>query len=129
MALAPREVLIPAQYICWSVGGGASARLVTRNALIDLAAEILGRRFVPMCDDLHVGPQRQEVTDRVRELSGRFVTGLEMMCRVSPPGPARGGDGGPRGSTSRIHERARPSVSADGVGQDSLARDAGRLDW
>ena len=108
--------LFPAQYISWSVGGGASARPVTRNALIDLAAEILGRRFVPMCDDLHVGPQRQEVTDRVRELSGRFVTGLEMMCRVSPPGTCAGGAMGapgdpPRGFTNALDRAFRPTVS------------------
>jgi hypothetical protein len=76
---------------------------------------MLDRRFVPICDDLHVGPQRQEVTDLVRELSGRFVTGLEMMCRVSPPGPARGAMGAPgdppRGFTNALDRAFWPTAS------------------
>jgi hypothetical protein len=118
--------LFPGQYVNWSIGGGvnindegrtdSSATKRTRKALIDVAAEILGRRFVPMCNDLHVGPQRQEVTDLVRELSGRFVTGLEMQCRVSPPGTCAGGAMGapgdpPRGFTNALDRAFRPTAS------------------
>lgn len=118
--------LFPDQYIAWSIGGGVnindqgkrdfSQTARTRATLTDLAAEILGRRFVPMCDDLHVGPQRQEVTDRVRELSARFVTGLEMECRVSPPGTCSGGamgaPGDPqRGFTNALDQAFRPTTS------------------
>jgi hypothetical protein len=117
--------LFPAQYISWSVGGGLniddagrkdlSATGRTREALLALGIEVLGRRFVPMCNDLHLGPERQEVTDMVRELSGRVVTGLQMMCRVSPPGNcagAMGADGDPpRGFTNAVDRALRPTAS------------------
>jgi hypothetical protein len=116
--------LFPAQYISWSVGGGlnindngkrdTSAPVPTRQALLDLGAEIFGRRLALMCDDLHAG-ERQEVVDYIRELSGRFVTGLEMRCRVSAAGCAKDAMGAPgdppRGLTNALDRAFRPTAS------------------
>ena len=119
--------LFPGQYISWSTGGGVNiddngkrarwlATLRTRDAVIDVGIEILGRRFVVMCNDLHVGSERQLGNDTVRELSGRVFTGLEMMCRVSPPGTCAGGAMGapgdpPRGFTNALDRAFRPTAS------------------
>jgi hypothetical protein len=118
--------LFPAQYISWSTGGGVNiddngrvapflATLRTRDAVIDVGIEILGRRFVPMCDCLQLGADRQAGIDKVRELSDRFVAGLEMGCRVSAPGCAANAMGAPgdpaRGFTNALDLAFRPTAA------------------
>ena len=118
--------LFPGQYISWSTGGGVNiddngraapwlATLRTRDAVIDVGIEILGRRFVPMCDCLQLGADRQAGIDKVLGLSGRFVTGLEMGCRVTAPGCAANAMGAPgdpsRGFTNALDRAFRPTAS------------------
>ena len=124
--LSTYATLFPAQYISWSTGGGVNiddngrvapflATLRTRDAVIDVGIEILGRRFVPMCDCLQLGADRQAGIDKVRELSDRFVAGLEMGCRVSAPGCAANAMGAPgdpaRGFTNALDLAFRPTAA------------------
>ena len=117
-------VLFPAQYVSWSIGGGVnindegrkdlSQTARTRQVLIDLGIQVLGRQFVLMDDDLHAGGQRQEITDMVLEHTGRVVTGLEMVCRVSAGtcATAMGAAGDPPLAFTRTLDRAfQPTAS------------------
>src|SRR5580704_12351773 len=91
------------------------ATLRTRDAVIEVGIEILGRRFVPMCDCLQLRADRQAGIGKVLELSGRFVTGLEMACRVTAPGCAAAAMGAPgdppRGFTNALDRAFGPTAS------------------
>jgi len=116
--------LFPAQYVSWSIGGGVnindagkkdpSQTARTRQILIDLGIQVLGRQFVLEDDDLHAGGQRQEITDMVLAHTGRVVTGLEMICRVTGGtcATAMGAKGNPPLAFTRTLDRAfQPTAS------------------
>lgn len=117
-------MLFPHQYVSWAIGGGVgindkgrkdlSQIPRTRQALIDLGIQVLGRQFVLEDDDLHAGGQRQEITDMVLAHTGRVVTGLEMICRVSGGtcAKAMGAAGDPPLAFTRTLDRAfQPTAS------------------
>jgi hypothetical protein len=52
----------------------------TRQAIIDQAMHLLGRRFLLENCDLHAGPNLHPPTAFVMSYSGRIITGLEMRC-------------------------------------------------
>lgn len=55
--------------------------LTTRQAIIDQARSLFGRRFVLQNSDLHAGPENQSpATPFVMGYSGSVITGLEMRC-------------------------------------------------
>jgi hypothetical protein len=103
----------PNQYVSLSVGAGiginddgkndSSEPARTRQAVIEQAISIFGRRFVLMNNDLHAGPMQHEVTDLVRRTSGRVLTGLEMRCpaEVGTCSASLGADGDPPNALRR----------------------------
>jgi hypothetical protein len=81
----------PNQYVSLAVGNGLNIGdegkikpgegMRTRQAIIDQAMGLLGRRFLLENHDLHAGPQnQQDATPFVMSYSGRVITGLEMRC-------------------------------------------------
>jgi len=95
----------PNQYVSLAVGNGLNINeegkidpgenARTRQANIDQAIRLLGRRFLLENHDLHAGPNQQEPTPFVMSYSGRVVTGLEMRCPAMLCSPAMGADGNP----------------------------------
>jgi len=70
----------------------------TRQAIIDYAMSLLGRRLVLQNSDLHAGPLNQQpTTSFVMSYSGRVITGLEARCaaELGTCSSAMGAEGDP----------------------------------
>ena len=68
----------------------------TRQAIVDQAMRLLGRRFSLENHDLHAGPNHQSpATSFVMSYSGRVITGLEMTCAAENCSPEMGAPGDP----------------------------------
>jgi len=96
----------PLQYISLSVGSGLDLNdkgrrdpregKRTRQAVIDMAMSLLGRRFVLQNSDLHANPQTQlPATEFVMGYSGRVITGLQMRTSAKNASEAMGVPGDP----------------------------------
>jgi hypothetical protein len=97
----------PNLYVSLAVGNGLNINeqgkidprenMRTRQAIIDQAMGLLGRRFLLENHDLHAGPNRQAATSFVMSYSGRVSTGLEMRCaaELGSCSAAMGAEGDP----------------------------------
>jgi hypothetical protein len=97
----------PDQYVSLAVGDGLNINeqgnidpregIRTRQAIIDQAMGLLGRRFLLENHDLHAGPNRQPATSFVMSYSGPVTTGLEMRCaaELGTCSAAMGAEGDP----------------------------------
>ena len=93
----------PNQYVSLSFGGGLTLndqgrmdpgeRSRTRQAIIDAAEQVLGRRFALQSCNLDGVPGHGELDAFLKGYSGRIVTGF--MLRTSVRGPGMGDPGDP----------------------------------
>jgi hypothetical protein len=95
----------PNQYISLSVGNGLNindqgkrapaAGMRTRQAIIDQAMSLLGRRFVLQNSDLSAGPVEHRATSFVIGYSGRIITGLQLRTSCERNSSDMGAEGDP----------------------------------
>ena len=113
----------PNQYVSLSMGNGInindqgridrSEHSRTRQAVIDEAMGLLGRRFVLQSSDLHAGPKHQHLgTELVIGYSGRIVTGLQMKTSAERGSAAMGAEGDPPLALRRSIDKGVPPDSA-----------------
>jgi hypothetical protein len=100
----------PNQHVSLSVGTGlnindqgridAREHLRTRQAIVDQATSLLGRRFALQLSDVHAGPgphsPNSEAEDQfVIDYNGRMITGFQMRTSAEHDSAVMGADGDP----------------------------------
>jgi hypothetical protein len=100
----------PNQYVSLSMGSGLGIddqgridpreHVRTRQALIDQAMDLLGRRFVLQLSNVHAGPGPHSPDSEAQDelvigYSGRMVTGLQMRTSAEHSSEVMGAEGDP----------------------------------
>jgi hypothetical protein len=101
----------PNQYVSLSAGAGqvgindrgkiqAGGQSATRQAIVDEAISVLGRRFVLQSSNVHAGAGPHSPNSRVDDgfvidYSGRVITGLQMRTSAENDSAVMGADGNP----------------------------------
>jgi hypothetical protein len=88
----------------------------TRQAIVDQAMALLGRRFVLENDDLNAGPRQHRPTTFVMSYRGRVITGLEMRC-AAELGTCSAGMGAPGDPPLALRKSIDKGMEPNSAGQ------------